>query len=729
MNSSGISSTRAAGALHGEQSDPHHSLGLLLYYGSSRSYRTVEMSTEHVSLRISQDARPSLATLATEDQLLICCSRTHLDDEARQRALQLLQAPLDWDVIVENSIRHNVTPLFCWGLEQLPARALETRVPSAALAELRRLLQGSRARHERLFGTIADLAEAFARAGVPVMGLKDVQLACTVYPEPGLRTLGDIDLLIHRNDYAAAAACLQQLGFVAQPAPDIPYRLKYAWAHFFKRPADNVWLDLQWNVVQREWDAYHEGNFDFEIERMWRGAQWLPLSHGAIRVPKPEDMLFHLCQHLEGHGYAELVLFCDIAEFLRFYQNQLDWGYLTGLAEKYDSQGTLHDVLFLVQRLFQSHLPEGLLAALAPSYSQSDLFFPLYDSLSTLHNALDEIRLSVDPPTRVMREFESIARREAHGAMQAFRTLDNLARTFVAKGGTTVIYDGIPSARTWPDPALPAFQDVDCFVLQDNLPLMRQVLSDAGFVPLADHGAERYARRWNAASIDPALDSPTRMDVRVLIESNPAAVLARERNAASVRDTALRSLRGKLLGRRGDEATVLVPVTIHPLSPEDMTLYLIAQLGRALSPLLVLHSPLEWLRRYHGAIDWEKLTRTAKQFGIERDLCQGTAILTAFAEDERILSCPRPEKGPHLLQRARYTDSWGRYGPLRTAYFYALSLLSLESGRDRIAFMLRRPLFFQLAAGAAAFLRRREPTARDFAYWIDSTTAKETDPA
>ncbi len=680
----------------------------------------METSIKNVRLHHSQNTRPSLATLAAEDQLLICCSQTQLDYETRQRALQLLQAPLDWDLVIENSIRHNVTPLFYWGLEQLlPNQALETRVPRAARAELRRLFECSRARHERLFRVITDIAEALEQARVPVMGLKDLQLACTVYPEPGLRPLGDIDLLIHREDYYAAAACLQQLGFVAQPAPDIPYRLKYAWAHFFSRPDDETWLDLQWNVVQREWDSYHEGNFDFEIDRLWRGAQWMPLPRGAIRVPKPEDMLFHLCQHLEGHGYSELVLFCDIAEFLRFYQNQLDWTYVTGLAEKYNSQGTLHNVSYLVQRLFQSPLPDGLVTALAPAYSQSNLFFPLYDSLSTLHNALDEIQLSVHPPVAVMRQCERVARREAHGAMQAFRTLDNLAETFLGKGGTAAIYNGIPSERTWPDPTLPAFQDIDCFILQDDLPLMRQVLGHAGFVLDTDHGTERCAKRWSAASIDPALDGPTRMDVRVLIDSNPAAVLNCERNAASVRDTALRSLRAKLFGYQGDEAIIPVPVTIRPLSPEHLTLYLLVRLGRAASPLPALNNLLEWLRRYRGDIDWQRLERAAEQHGIHRDLCRGTAILAAFTEDERIPPFQHSEKGPHILQRARYTDSWGRYGALRNAYFYAFSLLSLKGWRDRIAFAVRRPFLFQLAASAWAFLRHHDPTARDFAYWID----------
>ncbi len=669
--------------------------------------------------RIAEKVRPVLATLAAEDRLLVCCSRTHLDVEARSAALHLLEQPLDWDYVLETSIRHNVTPLFYYGLLQaLPARELSVRVPGRVFAELQRLHRASRVRNERLYGVIAEISDTFEKAGVEVMGIKDVQLARQIYPGLGLRPMGDIDLLIHPADYDRAAASLNQLEFVAQPDPDIPFKLKYAWGHFFSRSVDNTWVDLQWNVVQREWDVYHEGNFDFEIERLWRGAQWIPLTHGALRVPRPEDMLFHLCQHLEGHAYSELILFCDIAELLRHYDDRLDWGYIAGLAEKYRSQGTLYYILYLVERLFQAPLPPGLLAGLAPTYFQGNLFFPLYDSLNTLHVTLDEIHLVANPSPHVLRQFERVARHNAVGAMQAFRALDDLASLFLQAGGTFALYDGIPAERTWPDTALPAFDDLHCLILERDLPLMRQALADSGFLVESDHGAELYVKQWECASADPVLERPTHMAFNVSIETSPASALARERREPSARDTALKSLGARLVGYQGDPARIVLPLKILALSPEDIALSLTCRLGRAANRLFSLCSPLEFLRRYAGPLDWERMVCSAERYGVAPAVRQGMAVLASFTDDKR-LSVSSSAERPHIFQAARFSASYGRYGAFRYLYFYLFSLLSSEDSKEGVRLLFRAPLRKIVTHGLNS-LRRKKPTARDFAYWIES---------
>ena len=58
-------------------------------------------------------------SFALEDQLLIQCSRVKTNDEAIGIASNLLQQDLNWDHILEVSIRHGVSPLFYYGLNQV----------------------------------------------------------------------------------------------------------------------------------------------------------------------------------------------------------------------------------------------------------------------------------------------------------------------------------------------------------------------------------------------------------------------------------------------------------------------------------------------------------------------------------------------------------------------------------------------------------------------------------
>lgn len=667
--------------------------------------------------------------LAAEDQLLVVCSQTALDASARAAARALLARELDWEYIVETAIRHNVAPLFYHGLSQATAgNERATRVPTARRVELQRLHDGNRARNQRLYRVIREIAEAFARAGIQAMGLKDVQLAREVYPDLALRPMGDIDLLIHREDYGLAREVLGSLGFAPLPHPDIPFTLKYAWAHHFRRDRDNVWIDLQWNVVQREWDAYGEGNFDYEIERLWRGTRPMSFDGATLLAPRPEDMLLHLCQHLEGHAYAELVLFCDIAELLRHAERgeRLDWAYVAELARKYRAEATVYYVLYLVERLFGIPRPAQLMEGrghLAPTFLQAGLFAPLYGNLTTLHDSLDQIRLAAAPSERTLRRLTGIVRRQAHGAMQAYRALDDLALPFLQAGGTSIIFDGRSSERVLPASALRPFERIDGLILDRDLDRLRQTLRSRGLTAQSDHGAERYVRRWEAASADPALDGPTEMALEVTVETNVAELVGQEAPESSMKARAANALWGTMTGRGGDARHITVPLRVAALAPEELVLVLCHRLGRQKqNRLFNLCLPLELLRTYAGPLDWDRVLEMAAHYGVRDPVCQGAAVLGAFTGDPRIargapVDCP--SEPPRVLEAARYDAAvWGRYAAFRRPFHYVLSLVSTPGLGDKVRHLRRAPVLLELVPGILA-RRHRSRAARDFAYWIE----------
>jgi hypothetical protein len=690
-------------------------------------------------------------SFAAEDRLLIQCSRVNMSAEAIAIASDLIQQQLDWDYILEVSIRHGVSPLFYFGLTQLAqAAALDTLVPAHILAELEQLYRSTQTRNRRLYGVIGEIAKAFERIGVAAIGLKDVHLAREVYPDIGLRPMGDIDILIHREDYEKVAACMAELGFVPLPGPNIPFTLKYAWAHHFHRPADNVWVDMQWNVLQREWDTYQEGNFDFEIARVWRNAISMMVDDYRILVPKIEDMFFHLCLHLEGHEYCELILFADIAELLRRYEGAIDWEYIVSITKQYTAESSVYYVLFLLQRLFAVALPEDLLCRMRPAYFNANLLTPLFGNLTLLHLSLDQIRLATAPPDGTMRKLEAIVRHQAIGAMHAYRAIDTIAAGFMRSGGCMVVLEGDSPEKVFPEPALRSFGDIRLLILERDVDRMLLTLAAQGFGHALSPDPEAYMKQEDIVSADPALAGKTiSLILKAEIEQGIGGLIRSKRaHSMSKRDLAIKSIKAKLSGRMQDLSPMTVPIRIAALTQEEMLVYLSARLGeRTHERLFGLCSVLEFFRGYTGTLDWQQIAGVIQRYGLRKAACCGLAMVEEFVHGDRLdqaaldaLRCPAT--APHVLEWARYDPaSWGRYGGFRSAFLYLFSLLSIDGTSAKLQYVLRslvgsrrhKPillgLMLEVVASIFALFRRKQRSTRDFAYWIESTSPVKTEAA
>jgi len=688
--------------------------------------------------------------IALEDQLLIQCSRVNMSEECIARTTNLLEQSLDWDYIFEASVRHAVSPLLYHGLKQvLQAVKVEEVSSLPQMQQLERIYQGNQGRNRRLYKVIGDIFKAFHRANIQAMGLKDVQLAREVYPDIGLRPMGDIDILIRPEDYRKAATCLADLGFVPLPNSSIPYTMKYAWAHHFQRPTDNVWIDLQWNVIQREWDIYEEGNFDFEIERMWRGAYFLEIEDYEILVPKPEDMLFHLCLHAEGHTYAELILFCDIAELLKHYNGRLDWKYLVGITKKYKAESSVYYVLLLVGHLFDLCLPPFVLEEITPTYFKANVFDPLFGNLTALHLSLDEITTAASPPDGLMREFEAAVRQQTVGAMQTYKEIDGFAARFINSGGAVIIPRGSFSEKVFPDRCLEPFKEIQLLVLNHDLACVREALTGGGFYLRAEEDHQTYTKSLEFASKDPALGGQeTTITMQVVIEETLDGLLKNEESRdTSKKDIALKLLKTKLRNCESDKVNIPVRIRVNALSPDSMLVYLSFLLGKEKQyRLFGMCSLIEFFRCYADQLNWQQITTTAVRYSVAESVCEGLLVARELVGETTVpplalhlLGCK--SSLPRVLEWARYgPDSLLRYTGFKGIFFYVLSLLSVNGIKEKCGYLLtsffgargKKPvlpgLILELTASTISLLRNRSLSPRDFAYWLEPDSALKKGP-
>lgn len=261
--------------------------------------------------------------------------------------------------------------------EKLKLSALLYRVLNDAGCALPAPLQGRLAtayratlgRAMRCRWVLMDVARAFADAGVPLIVLKGLTLAETVYPDLGTRVMSDLDLLVHMKDVDRAHDLLSGLGYSPHSEAN-PVGHGEAFVRQFEgerlylhpdRPFCPV--ELHWFLINRDWFRV---TTRLEEDALWQRAQPLLLDGLAAWQLSPEDTVLYLCLHLAIHHRYSLVRgFVDLDRLIR-YGPPLDWEALVSRAHSARLRNVAYFALALGQELLGTPLPAQVLSSLRP---------------------------------------------------------------------------------------------------------------------------------------------------------------------------------------------------------------------------------------------------------------------------------------------------------------------------------------------------------------------------
>jgi hypothetical protein len=155
--------------------------------------------------------------MAPEDELCLLFARAELSPEARDRALNLLAGLSDWPRLFQCARRHEIFPLLYAGLRTLGFPG----VPDPVRSEWTKIFRLNAIRNELLAGELARLLRLLGDAGIPVMPVKGIALAESLYGDPALRICADIDILVPPERFGEAFHFLLASGYEAgftQPA-------------------------------------------------------------------------------------------------------------------------------------------------------------------------------------------------------------------------------------------------------------------------------------------------------------------------------------------------------------------------------------------------------------------------------------------------------------------------------------------------------------------------------
>ena len=304
----------------------------------------------------------------------------------------------DWSRLLVLADNQQVAPLLC---RRLQARGLESFVPDAVLAELRRRVRTSAMRNLAVYASLARILALLKARGIPVIVLKGAYLAEAVYREVGLRPMIDVDLLVPVDSVPEVAKIFEDDGY----RPLQPYTLEIALAerHHLPRYVKplHTSYEVHWNLLPpgEPWSVPVDGFWERAVPTQLAGLETLALSKA--------DLLLYLCAHAAySHQFAGgLRAYCDIAETIRHDSGEFEWDEVVERAQSLGWQRGVWAVLKQAREMVGARIPRAALDALEPDGVSSDVLrdareqmFLGGESLKVLQPSLAEFQEAAGSP-------------------------------------------------------------------------------------------------------------------------------------------------------------------------------------------------------------------------------------------------------------------------------------------------------------------------------------------
>ncbi len=319
-------------------------------------------------LRYNKPMEKTAVSLTPEEDFIWQIARSW-----RTPSPTLLHDTLDWTRIAQIAqINRMETLLYNWlaqlkMLDQLPADALHILQTGAQKYTQNATIMGD---------SLHTYLQLAAERGIETAVLKGLSISINIYHNQAMRPGGDIDILVRAKDVTPSLRILDEMQ-IGQNWPNLMHDDYYTRHHLHQQrcTADlKLWYEIHWALDH----PLTQLTIDYEamLDRATPGT----LLNAPVYDLSVADNLIALSVHLVKHAVylttildrpdlARIILadgmlmyFLDIAELVQQQGEQLDWAQLITLCHEYGTADMVGAVLYVCQQLFNTPLPDGLLA-------------------------------------------------------------------------------------------------------------------------------------------------------------------------------------------------------------------------------------------------------------------------------------------------------------------------------------------------------------------------------
>jgi len=295
--------------------------------------------------------------LLPEDKLILSSIKINPSISELEQIDNLILEAKDWDYLIKTVIDRGIAPLLFKKLPSLKNRSL---IPDIVQAKLQQTYYITISRGTLLLNYFQHIAKAFSNQGIPVVVLKGVYLSENLYHDIGLRQFSDIDLLVHEEDGERCLDILRNLGYRAVSALKLSefVNSQFDTVHYTPMVLNGVSIEIHIKL-HRKGEKYN-----LLTSELWKNAVAVTVNKCNVLALEINDLLIHLCVHLDKHfqvGKVQFTCLSDITNVLNENEAGFDWGTFTASSQLYQSEEVVFKYIVLVNKYMNAPVPTDVI--------------------------------------------------------------------------------------------------------------------------------------------------------------------------------------------------------------------------------------------------------------------------------------------------------------------------------------------------------------------------------
>jgi hypothetical protein len=265
----------------------------------------------------------------------------------------------EWDELASDAEHHGLGPwLYRWSCDH------PSVVPAHLHHRLKAHVTALAGRCLAFADELATILRVLARRHIPCAPLRGLALAAYLPDPPSVRPMGDLDLLVKRDDYAGVREALRRLGYT-----EVDRRPGFAQTYSYT--LEFVKDRHGWITVEPHWTLAYPPFMDtIDMNEVWDRCRRGTVAGVETWLLSREDVLINLCWHLHHKGAdAPLLWWHELDLLCRHSAASINWPALIATVGSGVQAGLLAEVLRTLVREFRTPIPGRVLTELDESAS------------------------------------------------------------------------------------------------------------------------------------------------------------------------------------------------------------------------------------------------------------------------------------------------------------------------------------------------------------------------